>query len=155
MLRPKRALTPSYTGFRPASEAASRAKRANKRKDTVHEVLLRREVWRLGLRYRKNVNNLPGKPDLVFGPARVVVFCDGDFWHGRDWVRLKKQLQRRHNAKYWLAKIASNIVRDRLNVTRLRQAGWYVIRFWESEIMRYPGRMASAVRMCLTSPMSD
>src|SRR5712692_8789768 len=95
----KRAV-PSYAGLRPASEAASRAKQANKGQDTAHELLLRREVWRLGLRYRKNMSGLPGKPDMVFGPARVVVFCDGDFWHGRDWERLRKELRRRHNATY-------------------------------------------------------
>jgi DNA mismatch endonuclease Vsr len=109
---PKRSMTPSYAGFRPASEAASRAKRANRHADTGHELLLRRELWRLGLRYRKNVKGLPGKPDLVFGSARIAVFCDGDFWHGRDWERLKEELARRHNSTYWLAKISRNRERD-------------------------------------------
>src|SRR6476660_6112432 len=100
--------SPSFLGLSPASEAASRAKRANRKKDTSHEVLLRRELWRLGLRYRKHVAGLAGNPDLVFVRPRVVVFCDGDFWHGRDWDRLKEQLARRHNAAYWLAKIGRN-----------------------------------------------
>ncbi len=129
-------LAPSYAGFRPASEAASRAKQANKGQETAHEVLLRGEVWRLGLRYRKNVSRLPGKPDLVFGPARVVVFCDGDFWHGRDWLHLRKELRRRHNAKYWLAKIARNRQRDVEQTALLTEQGWLVIRLWESEIRR-------------------
>src|SRR5262245_43422982 len=105
--------SPSFMGLRPASEAASRAKRANRKKDTAHEVLLRKAVWRLGLRYRKHVAGLPGNPDLVFAAARMVVFCDGDFWHGRDWVRLKRQMKRRHNAHYWIAKITRNMERDR------------------------------------------
>src|SRR5437879_2095090 len=95
----------SFASFQSASESASRAKRRNRSKDTRHELLLRRELWRLGLRYRKNVTGLPGKPDLVFGAARVVVFCDGDFWHGKRWRRLRNELARRHNSVYWLAKI--------------------------------------------------
>jgi DNA mismatch endonuclease (patch repair protein) len=67
---------PSYKGFAPASEAAPRAKGASRRRGTAHEVLLCRELWRLGLRYRKHVSNLPGNPDLVFRRARVLVFCD-------------------------------------------------------------------------------
>src|SRR5262245_56757014 len=104
--------SPSYVGLRPASEAASRAKRANRKKDTAHELLLHRELWRLGLRYRMHVAGLPGSPDLVFRRARVVVFCDGDFWHGRHWKKLRADLQRRHNAAYWIAKIARNRERD-------------------------------------------
>ena len=73
------------------------------------QVLLRSELWRLGLRYRKHAGNLPGKPDIVFARAKVVVFCDGDFWHGRDWPRLKARLKKRHKAAYWVAKIARNI----------------------------------------------
>src|SRR5437879_6384164 len=74
--------SPSFKGLKPASEASSRAKRGNRRRDTLQEMLLRRELWKMGLRYRKNVETMPGKPDLVFPGARVVVFCDGDFWHG-------------------------------------------------------------------------
>lgn len=99
---------PSYKGFAPASEAAWRAKRANRKTDTAHEVLLRRALWRLGLRYRKHVSNLPGNPDLVFRRARILVYCDSDFWHGRNWDKLKGQLEQRHNAAYWLAKISRN-----------------------------------------------
>jgi DNA mismatch endonuclease, patch repair protein len=91
---------PSYKGFEPASEVASRTKRANRPRDSAHELLLRRTIWRMGLRYRKHVAMLPGSPDLVFFAARVVVFCDGDFWHGRDWHSLKSKLERRHNAPY-------------------------------------------------------
>ncbi len=77
---------PSFRELRPASEAASQSKRANRKTDSRHEILLRRELTKLGLRYRKYVGDLPGNPDVVFRTAKVVVFCDGDFWHGRDWV---------------------------------------------------------------------
>jgi DNA mismatch endonuclease, patch repair protein len=142
--RPSR--NPSYKGLTPASEAASRVKRANRKKDTAHEVLLRRALWRLGLRYRKHVSRLPGNPDLVFRQARVVVFCDGDFWHGRNWKQLQAQLRRRHNADYWLAKIARNRERDRENTIVLEEQGWVVLRFWESDIKKDPDSIALAIR---------
>src|SRR6266536_2006792 len=138
--------TPSYAGFQPASEVASRAKRANRRQDTAHELLLRRALWGLGLRYRKHVPRLPGKPDLVFRQARVVVFCDGDFWHGRDWARLRRQLARRHNADYWIAKIARNRKRDAENTRALERAGWIVVRLWETDIKQDPGSAAEMIR---------
>src|SRR5690348_4254231 len=112
---------PSFTGLKPASAAASRAKRSNTRVDTKHELLLRRELWRLGLRFRKNVKTLLGKPDIVFSRARVVVFCDGDFWHGRKWRELKPKLDQGTNAAYWSAKIATNIDRDNRNTALLEQ----------------------------------
>src|SRR5689334_15045680 len=95
---------PSFSGLKPASQAASLAKRMNHRSDTVHERLLRSALWRRGLRFRKNLSNLPGKPDIVFVAARVAVFCDGDFWHGRNWRRLSSQLNRTANAAYWRQK---------------------------------------------------
>jgi DNA mismatch endonuclease (patch repair protein) len=142
---------PSYHGFSPASEAASRAKRANRKTDTAHEVLLRRALWRLGVRYRKYVARLPGNPDLVFARARVVVFCDGDFWHGRNWRRLRAQLGRRHNAAYWLAKIARNRERDRQTTAALKRQGWVVLRLWETDITKDPAAAARAVRDAVAS----
>lgn len=133
--RPTRRIrVPSYRDFRPATAVSSRVMQANRRQDTQPEVMLRRQVWRLGLRYRKNVASLPGQPDMVFHAARVVVFCDGDFWHGRDWKTRRRKLRRGANAAYWTAKIARNIQRDQEHTARLNQAGWLVIRLWEAEI---------------------
>jgi DNA mismatch endonuclease (patch repair protein) len=137
---------PSYKGFTPASEAASRVKRANRKKDTLHELLLRRALWAMGLRYRKHAARLPGNPDLVFSRSRVVVFCDGSFWHGQDWPRLRAQLARRHNADYWLAKIARNRARDRKNTLLLQKQGWRVLRLWENDIKKDPVAAAEKVR---------
>jgi DNA mismatch endonuclease (patch repair protein) len=134
--RQRKARNPSFTGLNPASEAAARAKRANRKTDSRHEVLLRRELWKLGLRYRKYVANLAGNPDLVFRVARVIVFCDGDFWHGRRWKELKNQLRQRHNADYWIPKIARNRERDTRITQELTTSGWHVLRLWESDILR-------------------
>lgn len=142
--------TPSFARLRPASEAASRAKRANRKTETRQEILLRQRLWQLGFRYRKNMSSLPGTPDIVFFRERVAVFCDGDFWHGNDWRRLRRQLSRRHNADYWVAKIRRNRERDLETTRRLQKEGWLVIRLWESDILRDPDavalRVASVIR---------
>ena len=136
---------PSFEGLKAASAVASRAKRANTRVDTRHEILLRHNLWRLGLRYRKNVRTLVGKPDIVFVKAKVVVFCDGDFWHGRAWPRLRMNLATKTNSDYWVAKIASNRKRDRIVNRTLKVAGWHVVRVWESDTLADPVRIAGAI----------
>jgi DNA (cytosine-5)-methyltransferase 1 len=138
--------TPSFNGLSPASKTSSLAKRRNTRRDTQHEVILRRELWRAGLRFRKNVETMPGKPDIVFSSPKVIVFCDGDFWHGRNWSKLKEKLKAGSNAQYWKTKIASNIKRDRVNSALLERKGWTVIRIWESDIKRDPFAAAAHVR---------
>jgi DNA mismatch endonuclease (patch repair protein) len=147
MFRPRNADSqrPSFVGLQAASQASSKAKKANRARDTQHEILLRSELWRLGLRYRKNVAGLPGKPDIVFGRARVIVFCDGDFWHGRNWRRLEKELSRRHNSGYWREKIRQNIVRDRVTTRTLERQGWRVVRLWERDVIKDPALAATKV----------
>jgi len=103
----------SYRGRKPASERASQAaKGSSKKTDTRPELMLSRALWSAGLRYRKNPSDLPGKLDVVFLGAKLAVFCDGDFWHGRDWEARQEKLTRGHNAEYWLAKIERSIQRD-------------------------------------------
>lgn len=137
--------SPSFKNYQPASELSSRVKRLTKRTDTKPEVLLRTALWRRGLRYRKNVRSIRGKPDLVFLRARVAVFCDGDFWHGRDWPSLREKLHTRANSDYWIAKIQANIERDQRTTESLTSDGWLVMRIWESDIARDPTRVAEEV----------
>lgn len=126
---------PSYKGRKPASAQASAAARGSSRKtDTKCELLLRRALWAAGCRYRKDLSTLPGRPDIVFPKARLAIFCDGDFWHGRDWESRRQKLSRGTNSDYWLAKIQRNIERDRQNTLQLKEMGWTVLRMWESEI---------------------
>ena len=130
---------PSYKGLLPASAHASSAARgASRKSDTKCEVVLRSMLWRSGCRFRKNVRQLPGRPDIVFTKAKVVVFCDGDFWHGKNWQARKQKLRRGTNPSYWIAKIERNMERDRQNTEQLRQQGWRVLRFWESDILKRP-----------------
>jgi DNA mismatch endonuclease (patch repair protein) len=147
--------TPSFEGLQPASETASQVKKANRKQDSRHEVLLRSELWKLGLRYRKYASDLCGNPDLVFRSAKVVVFCDGDFWHGRNWGRLKRNLLRRHNASYWVAKIARNRDRDREVSGRLAKAGWHVARFWETDILSDPQEAARSIQALVNRKLSE
>src|ERR1019366_2552177 len=107
--------TPSFKALSPASAASSRAKQMNRSADTKHECLIRSLLWRHGYRYRKNLRTLPGKPDIVFVSEHVAVFCDGDFWHGRDWPRLSRKLRAGANGTYWCQKIKSNRARNRRN----------------------------------------
>jgi DNA mismatch endonuclease (patch repair protein) len=140
---------PRFSSFTPSSEAASRIKQRNRSRDTKAEVLLRKELWRRGLRYRLHAADLPGKPDIVFRAARLLVFCDGDFWHGRRSRERLNKLARGSNAPYWTAKIAANVARDRRNTRLLRRAGWTVIRLWETDILRDVSRAASLVEAAM------
>jgi DNA mismatch endonuclease, patch repair protein len=141
--------SPSFKGLHAASSASSRTKRANKGRDTTHELLLRREIWHLGLRYRKHAKDLPGKPDIIFPGARVAVFCDGDFWHGRSWSRLRRKLRNGSNANYWIEKIASNMKRDEATTKTLTDLGWHVIRVWEADIKKDPRDIANVITLCV------
>lgn len=98
------------------------------------------------MRFRKNVKELPGCPDVVFSKERVAVFCDGDFWHGRDWEQRREMLLRGQNATYWVAKIARNRERDELHNLTFASLGWRVLRFWGSDINQDPPGIAAVVR---------
>ncbi len=130
-------------------------KERNRCADTQHEVLLRRTLWHLGLRFLKYVRTLTGKPDIVFPRARTVVFCDGDFWHGRNWKQLKLKLTAGSNPGYWKQKIASNIHRDRRHTALLRRQGWRVIRVWETDIHKHPLTVAQKIARVVSKRRCD
>ncbi len=141
-----RRAAPSYKGLSAASVTASRiASASSAKRDTRPELLLRRALRGAGLRYRTDVAALPGRPDLVIPAARLAVFCDGDFWHGRNLRRRLKKLAAGHNGPYWIAKIRSNVDRDRRVGRLLRDSGWKVLRFWEADVLTNPERAAKAV----------
>ena len=112
---------------------------AIKSKDTYPEVSLRKELWRRGLRFRKNVRSIRGKPDIVFSHVKLIVFCDGDFWHGNNWAIRGygsfEQETRRYSAQ-WASKIKANVDRDKIITEKLVDDGWYVLRIWESDIKK-------------------
>lgn len=105
-------------------------------KDTKIEEMLRKALWKKGYRYRKNYSNIPGKPDIAFTKYKLAVFCDGEFFHGKDWEVLKNHLEKSNNSEYWINKISRNIQHDNQINKELFFMGWTVLRFWGKEIMK-------------------
>lgn len=101
-------------------------------KDSKPEMVVRRLIHGMGLRYRLHVHGLCGKPDLVFSRIRKAIFVHGCFWHRHCCNEGRRVPKSR--PEYWIPKIAGNVRRDRLNQKRLRRAGWSVLVLWECEI---------------------
>ena len=107
-----------------------------KSSDTSIELRLRKALWHKGYRYRKNYKKLPGSPDIVLTKQKIAIFCDSEFFHGKDWEVLKGRLEQGNNAEYWIKKIERNRNRDMENDKKLLYLGWTVIHFWGKEIMK-------------------
>jgi DNA mismatch endonuclease (patch repair protein) len=110
-------------------------------KNTEPERMLRSALFRRGLRFRINVRKLPGCPDIVFSGAHVVVFVDGDFWHGAGWrergfTSMEAQFVGQRRSEFWIKKIQANVERDRRVDKLLGESGWRVVRLWESDVRK-------------------
>ncbi len=114
-----------------------------KSKNTKPEILLRKELWRRGLRYRKNCKQIYGKPDLVFLRKQIAIFIDGEFWHGYNFEEIKNRLK--SNKQFWLEKIERNMERDFEITQFLVEQGWAVLRFWDFEIKNDLSRCADKI----------
>ena len=101
-------------------------------KNSLIERKLREELWKRGLRYRKNVTSVFGKPDIVFIGKKIAIFVDSEFWHGYDWKNKQKEIK--SNRDFWIKKIERNIQRDKEVSIHLKSEGWNVLRFWGNEI---------------------
>ena len=116
-----------------------------KGKDTGIETSVRSELHRRGLRFRKHVKDLPGKPDVVFTKTKVAVFIDGDFWHGYRFPTWEHKV-----SDFWKKKISKSRERDTKSHRKLRDMGWTVIRLWQHDLERdFEGsieRIISAVK---------
>lgn len=117
-------------------------------KDTSIERVLRRALWNAGVRYRKNWNALPGKPDIAITKYKIAVFCDSAFWHGKDY---DSSVKPQTNAEFWDKKIRRNIERDKEVNVELSQLGWTVLRFWGSEIVKHTDNCVE----CVTSKIEE
>lgn len=105
--------------------------------NTKIEAILRNALWNKGYRYRKNYTELPGKPDIVLTKYKIAIFCDGEFFHGKDWEVLKPKLEKGNNSEYWVKKITRNRERDEEVNKKLLSMGWTVIRFWGNDIKKH------------------
>ncbi|SJZ33453.1 T/G mismatch-specific endonuclease [Eubacterium coprostanoligenes] len=106
--------------------------KAVKNKGSKIETMLQKELWRRGLRYRKNAKQVYGTPDIVFIGKKVAVFCDSEFFHGYDWEN--KQNEIKSNRDFWIPKIERNMQRDSEVNEKLQTEGWTVLRFWGNDI---------------------
>jgi len=120
---------------------------AVKGKNTSLERKVSSALHAAGLRYRRNLASLPGKPDFVFTKAKVAVFVDGDFWHGWRYPQWEHKL-----SEYWRKKIERNRRRDRRNFQTLRRRGWRVVRLWGHEVDRDLAGTVDRVRALLEAP---
>ena len=124
-------------------EQRRRNMQAVKNKDSKIEVLLRKELWSRGLRYRKNVKTVCGKPDIAFIGKRIAVFCDSEFWHGYSWKERKKDFK--SHQEFWIPKIERNMERDIEVTQKLESEGWTVLRFWGKEIQKETEKCADII----------
>ena len=107
-----------------------------KSKDTKIEVMLRKALWEKGYRYRKNYSKLPGHPDIVLTKYKIAIFCDSEFFHGKDWESLKIKLENSNNSEFWINKISKNRDHDIEINKQLQYMGWTVVRFWGNDIKK-------------------
>lgn len=115
-------------------EQISNNMRQIRNKDSKIELLLRHELWKRGLRYRKNVKNIMGKPDIAFVGKKIAIFVDSEFWHGYNFNMHKKDFHSHED--FWINKIQRNIERDLEVTIQLRDSGWMVFRFWGNDIKK-------------------
>lgn len=114
-------------------------------KDTKIEMILRKELWKKGYRYRKNYLKLPGRPDIVLTKYKIAIFCDSEFFHGKDWEVLRPRLEKSNHSDFWIDKISKNRNRDEeINKTLLAD-GWSVIRFWGEDIKKHPAECIQVI----------
>lgn len=106
-------------------------------KNTKAEVLLRKALWHMGVRYRKNYRKLPGSPDIAITKCRIAIFVDGDFWHARGHEAHPGE-QIGTNKAFWQKKLKDNVERDKEVNDALTESGWLVLRFWESDVKKEP-----------------
>lgn len=116
------------------SEQITKNMKAVKSSGSEIEVMLMKELWSRGLRYRKNVKTIYGKPDIAFIGKKVAVFCDSEFWHGYNWEERKHDFK--SHQEFWIPKIERNMERDKEVTNKLESDGWTVIRFWGKEIKK-------------------
>ncbi len=130
-------------------EQRRRNMQAVKNKDSQIELLLRKELWSRGIRYRKNSTKIFGKPDIVFIGKKIAIFCDSEFWHGYNLEERKKDFK--SHQEFWIPKIERNMERDKEVTAKLEAEGWIVIRFWGNEIKKNTAQCADIIEKVVHS----
>ena len=112
-------------------EISKRMSRVHLKRGPV-ESKLAKALWHRGIYYRLNVRKLPGSPDIVIRKYKIVIFVDGEFWHGKDWEQKKEKLK--NNKSYWIEKIEENMARDKRVDEQYIREDWTVLRFWSKQV---------------------
>ena len=136
-------------------EQRSKNMKAIRSKDTSIELILRKALYHRGFRYRKNYKTLPGTPDIAITKYRIAIFCDSEFFHGKDWEILKLRLENGSNSTYWIKKITRNMERDLENEKALRLREWTVLRFWGDDIRKHTDDCIRAVEEAIFDQKID
>ncbi|MDF0714708.1 very short patch repair endonuclease [Muricauda sp. 334s03] len=103
-------------------------------KNTKPELAFRKALWQSGYRYRIDYKKLIGRPDIALKKYKTVIFIDGEFWHGHNWEERKHRIK--SNREFWIPKIERNIQRDQEVNQTLKEEGYKVFRFWETEVKK-------------------
>jgi DNA mismatch endonuclease, patch repair protein len=119
-----------------------------KSKNTRPEVLLRKNLWKKGIRYRLNSKKLYGKPDIAIAKYKIVIFIDGEFWHGYNWEIKKQKIK--SNREYWIKKIEKNIENDAKTNVYYAKNKWSLFRFWQHQITGNLEECASIILQQIT-----
>lgn len=122
---------------------------ANKSKGNHLETFFAKVLWNAGIRYRKNDKTVIGSPDFVIKRHKIAIFCDGEFWHGKNWVT--RRFDHKTNQTFWQSKIEKNIARDQFVNEKLREQGWTVLRFWETEIINEADKCLNIILRCMNN----
>lgn len=112
-------------------------------KNTKPELILRKSLYKLGMRYRVNAKDIVGKPDIYIRKYKLAIFVDSDFWHGKLYLQGKRIPKT--NQDYWIPKLEKNIQRDKYVTKTLKSDGWYVLRYWESDIIKNVDSIAKEI----------
>lgn len=117
-----------------------------KSKDTRPEMLFRKALWKRGVRYRVNVKDVMGKPDICIKNKKIAIFIDSEFWHGKMYLDGKVP---KSNQEFWIPKLERNIQRDKEVNEFLEKNGWKVLRFWSDEVNKNLDDIIDKVVHCI------
>ena len=129
------------------ADARSRNMSRVKNKNTGIELTLRKALWKKNVRFRINNNGIIGRPDIVIKTLKIAIFCDGDFWHGRNFSENTVSTHK----EFWIEKIQRNRERDLETTIALRDAGWIVLRYWGSDIKKDLDRVVNEIIETISS----
>jgi len=121
-------------------------------KNTKPEIILRKQLWKRGLRYRIHGNKIIGKPDIYIKGKKIAIFVDSDFWHGK--LYQEGKAVPKSNQDYWIPKLERNIKRDKEVNKALLSAGWTVIRCWESNLKKNTDHCLDEIVKIIQNPQT-